>query len=90
MLGAAGYGMHTKRLHDRATQITKPREPIMLWHHPRPLRRRRVVVVVCLYAPLEVYKALLRVKLLAGRQFHLHGRLEVRLEENILFKVLLR
>ena len=56
---------------------------------PRPLRRRLVLALVVVDAALEVDEALLRVKLLAGRQFHLHGRLEVRLKENILFEVVL-
>ena len=43
MLGAAGYGMHTKRLHDRATQITKPREPIM-----QPIISMKVMKVLLL------------------------------------------
>eukprot|EP00964_Phaeocystis_antarctica_P032895 scaffold18639_cov57-Phaeocystis_antarctica.AAC.9 len=55
---------------------------------PRPLRRRLVVALVVVDAALEVDEALLRVMLLAGRQFHLHGRPEEVLEYYVLFEVL--
>ena len=55
---------------------------------PRPLRRRLVLTLVVVDAALEVDEALLRVKLLAGRQLNLHGRLEEVLEYYVLFEVL--
>ena len=56
--------------------------------HSLPLRCWRVLVAV-IDAALEVDQPLLGVVIFAARQFYLLGWLEERLEQNILFKVIL-